>query len=213
MHGSAVGLVVPSMDLLADYHPQFALAIDSGVKPRPNLRTVQTVFSSLSLNQPLEASFDQQITGYSVFTGFDYTIDPTNAFTGNILKGLSDYTQGLVSGMTTELLVRSRDSQDYNPIPVQTPIQLVARVLNGSVGTWAMNNPDNIKLRTMLTSAPTGTSGPVTLWCVFAFMVLEAGAEPYLCMKGSDARAELRRRGYRCACPSGSGAAAHAGSP
>lgn len=189
------GIIQPSFDVIAVYHPQFALAVLAGIQVRPNLRTVQCVFSNFALNQPVEESFDQQITGYSIFSGFDYTLDPTNAFAGNILKGLSDTTQAMVSGITCELMVRSRDEHDYLPIPVQTPLQMMPSVLSRAAGIWAMNSPDNIKQRFTLISTPPG-DGPLTVWCVYSFLVLGEGAQQFLCMSTDRARDELRKRGY-----------------
>lgn len=205
------GILVPQLETIAAYHPQFALAILNGIKARPNLRTIQAVFSSFALNTPVEESFDQQITGYSIFTGCEISLDPTNAFNGNILKGLSDTTTALASGIVVNLLVRAAEDHDYMPIPENTPLQLVPVVLARSAGIWAMNNPDNVKLRFTLTSTPIG-DGPLTAWVVFSFLVLGEGAQPYLCIPYDKARAELRKLGYGGSCcpQGGSGAQAAA---
>jgi hypothetical protein len=202
MSGGVSGMIVVEPRALALWHPRFALAILEGVPARPNLRTVQAVFSSFALNQPMEASFDQEITGYSIFSGVDITLDPTSAFPGNILKGLSDVTQTMNTGITTDLMVRSRGDHDYSPIPVQTPLELVPSVLARSAGVWAMDNPDNVKMRFTLIETPPG-DGPLTVWVQFSFLVLADVNErdAFQCMPFHQARKLLRDRyGIGCSC-------------
>jgi hypothetical protein len=192
---------MPSLTTLAEYHPQFALAIAMGVPKRPNMRTVQAQFANSSVPQNKPASFDQGFQGpgfvstYSVFTGFHHSIDPTNAFGGNVLKTLSDEMQSWVSGITMTMTVRS-DGSDYTPIPFDTPLQLVPRVLNPTAGMWSMDNPDNVKIVFTLQAAP--PASPLTVWGVFSFLVLGEGARPFICMDPGEARAELRKLGIGC---------------
>jgi len=189
------GIVVPPFETICAYHPGFALAMLDGVRARPNLRTIQGVFAGFALNQPIESSFDQQITGYSLFTGCAYTLDPINAFGGNLFQYVSAGAQQLVTGITVDLLIRSRGENDYSPIPTQTPLQMVPTVLDGAVGVWALNEPDNCKMRFTLIAAPAGNP-PLTVWFVFSFLVLGEGGDRYLCLDRDRARALLHERGY-----------------
>lgn len=196
---SVTGIVTPSFDVLVAWHPQFALAVLEGVEVRPNLRTVEAVFSSFALNTPLQEAFDTQITGYSIFSGCDITLDPTNAFQGNLFKGLNDVTQGLVTGITSRLMVLSRGEHNYFPIPSQTPLQMVPQVLSRAAGIWHLNSPDNVKMDFTLIATPPG-EGPLTVWATFSFLVLGEGGEQFLCLSPRQARAQLRAMGYGGPC-------------
>jgi hypothetical protein len=189
MLSATPGIVTPSFATLALYHPQFALAIANGVPKRPNNRTLTFTFSSTAVPQnPQPASFDEFISSYSVFAGFDYTIDPTSAFSGNVLKTLSDTMQKQVSGFSMQLTVRANGS-DYSPIPADTMLQLVPSILNPTAGMWSMNNPDNVKAQLTMQSSP--PAAPLTVQCVFSFIVLGDGGQRYLCMSEEAARDAL----------------------
>jgi len=194
---SASGIVTPPMETIAAYHPYFALAALEGVPVRPNLRTVQAVFGAFNLNQPVEESFDQQITGLSLFTGASYSLDPITAFVGNLFQYVSAEAEQAVTGITCDILVQARGETNYAPIPTQTPLQLVPQVLGGAAGVWAMDLPDNVKVRFTLTAAPAGAP-PLTVWLVFAFLVLGSCRErdTIMCMDRRKVREELARQGY-----------------
>jgi hypothetical protein len=192
------GVVTPSFATLAAYHPQFALAIACGVKPRPNNRTITFRFSSTAVPQsPQPGSFDQFVSSYSVFTGFDYTIDPTNAFVGNVLKTTSDKNQKEVTGLSLQLVIRTDDG-DFSPIPNDTMLQLVPAVLNPTAGMWHFSNPDDMKAQlTVQTSPP---AAPFTVQLVFGVIQLGDGKERYMCLEPAVARAKLQEMGLLGAC-------------
>jgi hypothetical protein len=197
--GSVAGVISPDLfGVIAIYHPKFALAVLEGIHVRPNLRVIEAEFSSPALNQPVKRAFDQQITGYSIFTGTDVTIDPTNNLgsggTANPLKYLSDAAQPETSGITATLLVRSRNEADYSPIPVDTPLQSAKRTLDKSAGAWGWDNPDNAFATFTLIAVPPADA--FTVWWTFSFLVLGEGADPYLCMPVREARAHLLKYGY-----------------
>lgn len=174
---------------LAAYHPGFALAILRGVSVRPNLRVMQWAFNNQSIGQPVNAAFDQQITGYSVFAGFDLTIDPTGAFPQNLFKTLSDGMQTLTTGITMQLLMRTKGNLDYSPIPTDCPLQLVPGVLSRSAGIWHLDNPDEAKGQLTLIAPP---PAPVfTVWGVFSYLVLGPEGEKYVRMDPLKARAAV----------------------
>lgn len=178
------GLIIPKFSTLALYHPQFALAILEGCPARPNLRTLQATFPNLAAGEFVPASFDQQISRYSVFAGCAVTIDPTNAFDGNPLKSMSDYFQAKVSGITLNLEIRSRGS-DYAPVVSDIPLQLLEAALNPTAGVWKFDNPDNPKAVFTLQTPP--TESPFTVWVTFNLWVLGDGSETYLCMNRDEA--------------------------
>jgi hypothetical protein len=197
LNGSVSGIIAPDFfGVLCIFHPQFALAIDDGIPARPNNRVIQSVFSSNALNQPIKNAFDQQITGYSVFTGSDVSIDPTNNIPGNPLKYLSDAAQPETSGITATLLCRTRNGLDYMPIPVDVPLQSAKRVLDKSSGIWSLQSAGDNAFAS-LTLIATPPAPQFTVWWTFEFLVLGEGADPYLCMDPKAARAELRKR-YPC---------------
>lgn len=192
MIGLAAGSMFPfPFETLAAYHPGFALAILKGVSVRPNPRVMQFPFSNQGLGSPVGAAFDQQITGYSVFSGFDVTIDPTGAFPANLFKTLSDGMQTLTTGMTMQLLMRTKGDLDYSPIPTDCPLQSVPRVLGRAAGIWHLDNPDQAKGQITLTATPPGT-GIFTVWGIFSFLVLGPEGEKYVRMNPDDARAQVR---------------------
>jgi len=205
---AASGFITPDLlRTIAAYHPQFALAVLEGVSVRPNGRTVQAVFSSFALNQLIEESFDQQITGYSIFLGADIALDPTGAFNGNLFKGLNDATEQLVTGITTRLQVQSRDGDYYFPIPSQIPLQFLPRKLSRFAGIWAMNSPDNVKQDFYLIATPNGDNPPLTVWVDYTFAVLGDGANRFLCMTRKQAQECLRAEyGFACRCGGAPGA-------
>jgi len=143
--------------------------------------------------QTLPTSFDQQITAYSVFSGCDVSLDPTNAFAGNPLKSLSDTFQAMTSGITMQMLVRSKNEGDYSPIPTDTPLQMVPPILRKAAGIWFMESPDNAKVQFTLVSVPPGgaQAAPITVWVTLAFLVLGYGAENFTKLRPMEARAQL----------------------
>lgn len=195
---------------LAEWHPQFALAAADGVPCRPNNRTLQAVFSSVAVGQFIDANFQEQISIYSIFTGFEYTIDPSNAFAGSSQKGQSDFFSEQVSGLTFSLAVRG-GGDEYLPIRDQTPLQLCRRILNPSVGVWAMWNAQNVFGRFTIASPPAGET--ITAWAAFGFLVMGSEGARYLCISRCEARKQLRERhGILCGC-SGDASPSMTGAP
>jgi hypothetical protein len=190
---NSAGLSVPSLVTIAQYHPQFALAIAKGVRVRPNLRPLSVEIQNSQLGQPVRASFQEIISQYSVFAGIKVTIDPTNNLTGNPLKYLSDAAQPLTSQITLTLLVKSNDGTDYAPVPDDTPLQGLQDAFAPSIGIWAMVNPENVKARFVLQSVAEGDN--FTVWVIFTFLVLAADGSIYLSMTPDAARAELVKMG------------------
>jgi hypothetical protein len=187
------GLLV-SWETLCTFHPAFALAVLNGIGIRPSTRMVQAKFSSAALGTQVPASFDAIITTYSVFGGVDITIDPTNAFPGNPIKAQSDFFQTWgASGITLTLQARTKGDNDYNPLPSDTPLQMVPAMLNKVAGAWHMINPDNIKAQVTLASVPPGgvTAVPFTVWLGFTFLTLGPGGENYLSIPAARARTML----------------------
>jgi hypothetical protein len=182
------GIVPIKFSTLAAYHPQFALAILHGVPIRPNLRTLQATFPNLAAGESEPASFDQQISRYSVFAGCAVTIDPTNAFVGSSLKTMSDFFQAKVSGITMNLVIRSRGS-DYAPVIDDIPLQLLESTLNPGAGTWKFDNPDNPKAQFTIQTPP--TDAPFTVWVTFNLLVLGDGNEEFLCLDRAVAQERL----------------------
>lgn len=198
MHTTPV-LPLPPLEVVAKYFPNFALALYEGVELRPNLRTLQANFSTTTLNTRLDASFDEQVSSFSLFAGCTVDIDPTGNLNGNALKTLSDQAQVAVSGMVLRFTVRGR-GDDYSPVPTDTPLIMVPRVLNPTVGLWAWDNPDNVKATfTINAYVP---AAPFTVWAVFGFYQLASGGEQYMSMPRHCARDELIKRGVLCPCPS-----------
>ena len=179
----------PPLEIIAQWHPQFALAVAEGVPVRPNNRILQFPFSTNAVDERVPANFDQQISIYSIFAGFEYTVDPSGAFDNSSLKGQSDFYSEQVSGLLFSVTVRG-GGDEYSPIPVDIPLQLVRRVLNPSVGIWAMWNAQNVIANVTINSSPTGET--FTVWGVFGFWVLGAEGARYLCINGGDARRKLR---------------------
>lgn len=191
-------LPLPPLEVLARYFPHFALAISEGVEVRPNLRTLKAVFSTTTLNTFVPASFDEFVSTFSLFGGVANVIDPTGAFNGNPLKTTSDANQEVVSGITLRLTVRGR-GDDYSPVPTDTPLHLVSKTLNPTVGLWSWNNPDNVKATyTIQGFVP---AAPFTVWTVFAFYVLASEGMKYFSMPRRDAIARLMAAGILCPCP------------
>jgi hypothetical protein len=187
-----------ALDVLAQWHPQFALAAAEGVPVRPNNRILQFPFSTNAADSYQDANFDQQISIYSVFSGFEYTVDPSGSFEGSSLKGQSDFYSEQVSGLLFQLVVRG-GGDEYTPIPVNVPLQLCKRILNPSLGVWSMWNAQNVFGRVTVNSPPTGDT--FTVWTVFSFLVLGADGARYLCVDPCEARKRLRERhGIPCAC-------------
>jgi hypothetical protein len=195
----AQGLSVPSFTTIAAYHPQAALAIASGVPVRPSIRPLSVTFDSTAfVGQQKPASFAEIISSYSIFAGADITIDPSNAFEGNVLKYVNDQAQmEAETGITMTLEVRGLGS-DYNPVPEPTPLQSVGRLFSAAVGIWTLDNPDNVKalftLNTPPNAAPESTAFPITVWFNFGFLVLGEGAGNFMCMAPADARKMLREQ-------------------
>jgi hypothetical protein len=184
------GILPIPFHVLATYHPQFALAVLEGVPVRPNLRTLQVTFESLTVGEQEPASFDQQISRYSIFAGVSVTIDPTNAFIGSSLKTMSDKFQADVSGVTLNMAIRS-NGDDYAPVIDDIPLQMLAPTLNPAAGTWKFDNPDNPKATFTLQTPP--NDAPFTVWVNFNLLVLGnvAGSFDYLCMDRRVAQEKL----------------------
>lgn len=192
-------LPLPPLEVVARYFPNFALALHKGVELRPNLRTLQANFSTTTLNTRLDASFDEFVSSFSLFGGAAVVIDPTSNLIANPLKSLSDQAQAVVSGIVMRMTVRGR-GDDYSPVPSDTPLILIPRVLNPTVGLWSWDNPDNVKATfTINAYVP---AAPFTVWVVFAFYTLASSGYEYLCMPRECARQELIKCGVLCPCPS-----------
>jgi hypothetical protein len=185
----SAGISVPSLATLADYHPQFALAVLAGVPVRPNLRPLSQQLQNSQLGQPQPASFDQVIGQYSIFSSCQVSIDPTNNLDGNPLKYLSDAAQALVTGVTVTMMVDSRSGINYTPIPDETPLQVLPAALSASAGIWRMVNPENLKVK--FTVAAAAQSSPFTVWLNFTFLMLAAEGEQFLCVPTDEARRRL----------------------
>jgi hypothetical protein len=195
----ANGIVFPSLAKIAEYHPAFALAAFEGIGVRVDMRPLSVEFTTqAAIGQVLPASFAEIISSYSVFVGADLTLDPTSAFPGNVLKNLSDVTQARVTGITFTLLVRA-NGDDYAPVPEETPLQSVVRLLNAGAGVWALDNPDNVKARFTLASLQQPTALPFTAWLTLCFYVLGPEGQKYLCMDADTARKVLRDK-YNVTC-------------
>jgi hypothetical protein len=191
----AQGLTVPHFETLAVFHPGFALAIVEGVPCRPQIRALSVEFdASAQVGAVQPASFSQVIGAYSVFSGVDITIDPTNAFPGNPVKYVNDAGMALVSGITVEFTVRGAD--DYTPIADPTPLQSVPRLLAAAAGVWSMDNPDNVKARFTLQAIPNSspdTAFPITVWMNLSFLVLAPEGCKYVCLDIHEARQKLAK--------------------
>lgn len=193
MIGSSKGIHIPALPVIARWHPQFALAAAMGVAVRPNARPLSVQFPSSAIAQNfLNASFSEPIASYSVFCGVDVTLDPTNAFAGNVLKTLSDAAQAETTGVTATVQVKGR-SGDYSPVPEETPLQSIPDVLNPWAGAWALQNPENIRVRFTLQAVPPAL--PLTIWTVWGFAVLAEQGEQYLTLTAETARAKLKELG------------------
>ncbi|MGH2998477.1 MAG: hypothetical protein ACRDNM_04175 [Gaiellaceae bacterium] len=191
----SAGASVPSLVTLAQYHPQVALAVLNGVPLRPNLRPLSQELQNSQIAQPQPASFSEVISQYSIFGGVHVTIDPTNNIIGNPLKYLSDAAQPLTSGITVNLLIKSRDGVDYAPIPDETPLQGLPAAFAPAVGIWRMVNPENVKLNFTVQTAFAG-DGPITVWAIFTFWVLASVGEAFTRMGVDEARRRLAALGY-----------------
>lgn len=189
---------LPPLAVLAEYFPSFALALHEGVQLRPNLRTLRATFSTTTLNTQLPASFDEQVSSFSLFGGVSHIVDPTGAFNGSPLKSTSDANQAIVSGVTMKFTVRGR-GDDYSPVPTDTPLYLVSRVLNPTVGLWSWDNPDNVKATYTINGFV--PASPFTVWTVFAFYQLASDGLKYFSMSREEARCRLIKCGVICPCP------------
>lgn len=195
------GVTIPSIQTLAAYHPQVALAVMSGVPLRPNLRPLSVQLQNSQQGQPQRVSFDTVISQYSIFAGVAITIDPTNNEDGNPLKYLSDAAQPFTSGVTVSLMVKSNDGTDYTPIPEETPLQLVPPLFAPSIGIWRMVNPENVKAQFTLQTPQ--ASDPFTVWLTFCFLILASSGTDYFSISDSDARNRLRALGLLPPLPAG----------
>jgi hypothetical protein len=209
------GLV--SFETLCAYHPGFALGVWKGILVRPSVRIMQAQFSSTTLNQPVPAAFDSIIASYSVFAGVDISVDPTNAFAGNPQKAQSDFFQAWgASGLRFQLQINSVDNSQYNPIPVDVPMQMVPSIMRKAAGIWRMRNPDTAKGTFNMAALPPGGADavPLTAWMAFSFLTLGPGGENYTSMSFENARAQLttalQAAGW---LPSPGGSASAAASP
>jgi hypothetical protein len=190
---NSAGLSVPSLVTLAQYHPQVALAVAKGVPLRPNLRPLSVELQNSQLGQPVNASFQEIISVYSIFSGIKVTIDPTNNLVGNPLKYLADAAQPLTSQITLSLLVKSNDGTDYAPVPDDTPLQGLEDAFAPSIGIWRMVNPENVKARFILQSQAEGDN--FTVWVIFTFLVLASSGQNFMGIAPDAARAELVKMG------------------
>jgi hypothetical protein len=200
------GYSVPSLETLAQYHPQFALAMAMGVPVRPNIRPLSVELQNSQVGQPQRSSFSTVISQYSVFAGLDVTIDPTNNLIGNPLKYIADAAQPLTSGITVSLLISAASGVNYSPVPDETPLGILPRAFASSVGTWAMRNPENMKAGFTLQTAAEGDN--FTVWLVFTFLVLASEGDGYFNIPADQARARLAALGLvspRPALPVGAG--------
>jgi hypothetical protein len=187
---AATGLTMPAFDTLARLYPQLALAIAEGVPCRPSGRILSAQFASATIGQVIPASFSEIFGGIAIFCGCEESIDPTSAFPGNILKYLSDTCQARVTGVTFTLTVKGGGTNDWDPIPEETPLQLVPGTLNPWAGGWVMNLPDNVKARFTLAAAPIAV--PFTAWLNMSFAVLGEGCGQYSCLDRKTAQKRLR---------------------
>jgi hypothetical protein len=192
-------LPLPPLEVVAKYFPNFALALYHGVELRPNLRTLQANFASTTVNTRLDASFDEQVSSFSLFGGAAVIIDPTSAFIGNPLKSTSDKNQADVSGLVMRFTVRGR-GDDYSPVPNDTPVTLIPKILNPTVGLWSWDNPDNVKATFTINGYV--PAAPFTVWVVFGFYQLASDGLKYMSMPRHCARDELIKCGVLCPCPS-----------
>jgi hypothetical protein len=191
---NTAGFTTPSLVTLAQYHPQVALAVARGVPLRPNLRPLSVELQNSQIGNPQPSSFSEVMSQYSIFSGLDLTIDPTNNLPGNPIKYIADAAQPDTSGITLTLLVKSNDGVDYSPIPDETPLQSCPRAFAPSVGIWRMVNPENLKAKFTLQTAFEG-AGPITVWLTFTFLVLASSGEQFMRVSNDDARAQLRQMG------------------
>jgi hypothetical protein len=190
-------LPLPPLEVLARYFPNLALALFRGVAIRPNLRTLQANFSTTAANTRLDASFDEQISSFSLFAGCAFVIDPTSNLPMNPLKTMSDTFQAEVSGIVMRFTVRG-SGDDYSPLPTDTPLALVPKVLNPTVGLWAWDNPDNVKATFTINSPP--PAAPFTVWMTFGFYQLASDGFPFLNMPRECAQEDLIKCGLLCPC-------------
>lgn len=191
-------LPLPPLEVIAKYFPNFALALYHGVELRPNLRTLQANFSTTTVNTRLDASFDEQVSSFSLFGGAGLIIDPTSNINGNPLKTTSDTNQANVSGIVCRFTVRGR-GDDYSPVPTDTPLTLIPKILNPTVGLWAWDNPDNVKATFTINGFV--PAAPFTVWLVFGFYQLASDGLKYMSMPRQCARDELIKCGVLCPCP------------
>lgn len=193
MNTAGNGFVIPSLQTLAEYHPQVALAVWSGVPLRPNLRPLSVELQNSQVGNPQRSSFDTVISQYSIFGGCAITIDPTNNLAANPLKYISDATQPATSGVTVTLLVKSNDGTDYSPIPDETPLQSVPTLFAPSIGSWRLVNPENVKAAFTLQTPQSGDH--FTVWLTFCFFVLASSGTNFFNISIEDARNRLRAIG------------------
>jgi hypothetical protein len=189
----SAGVIVPSLETWAPYHPQVALAVANGIPLRPNLRPLSVELQNSQIGQPQPVSFGEVISQYSIFAGLGITIDPTNNLPGNPLKYISDGFEPLTSGITVSLLVKSNDGTDYAPIPDETPLQLLPSAFAPSIGIWRMVNPENVKAKFTLQSEQ--ESDHFTVWLNFTFLVLASSGADFFNRSPEAARRELARMG------------------
>ena len=192
------GMTVPSLARIAEYHPQWALAAAMGSPVRPDVRVLSVNFpSAASIGQRFPSSFAEPVTKYAIFGGCELTVDPTAAFTGNILKGLNDVTMALVSAVTFTL--ETTDARgNYTPVFDDVPLQLIPKSLTPYVGMWALIGPAaNVKAAFVLQSLPNG-GVPFTAWLTMSYMVLEGNCADYFRRDLTEVRKELRAMGICC---------------
>ena len=201
MYAGPTGIQTIDWKMLCALHPRFALAVLCDRPPVVVGRSIQIAFTSNATQQaPIPKSFSSPMATYSIFAGCDIVVDPTGAFqptqqapAPNPLKSISDFFQGLVSGVTVQVQVDSKDAQKFSPISDYTPLELVPNALNRGAGVWKLDNPENVKVLAKLVGSP--PSGNFTVWFLFSFLqVLAAG--DILGMKNQEARACLKKMGY-----------------
>jgi hypothetical protein len=196
------GFSLPSLAVISQYHPRFALAAAEGVQIRPDVRELSVQFPSLAaIGQRSPQSFDQPISKESLFCGCELTVDPTTAFAGNILKGLNDTTMAMVSAVTFSMTSTGR-SGNYTPIFDDVPLQTIPSLLKPFAGIWKFQGPsDNVKADFILQSAPNG-GVPFTAWLLMSFAVLEGPCHEWDAMPIAEVRKRLRDVHGIC-CPTG----------
>lgn len=194
------GIGLPPLSVIGQYHPHWALAAARGVSVRPDVRVLSVEFTSTAqVGQALPASYAEPLTKYSLFSGCEFTVDPTSSYTGNVLKGLNDTTMAKVSA-TTFTLLTTGPRGNYTPVFDDTPTQSIPGLLKPFAGMWMLGPvAENVKARFTLQSIPNG-GVPFTLWLMMAWAVLDsqAACSDVFSLTHAEARKQLRDEGICC---------------